>query len=61
MRINILTRNLNVDKTQEKLIAMLRWREEYGANEAANEAFPDELFGNIGHVYGKDRRGRPVV
>jgi hypothetical protein len=50
-----------VRKAQEKLIAMLRWREEYGADEARNEKFPDNIFGNLGHVYGRDKQGRPVA
>jgi hypothetical protein len=57
----MLRRNLNVDEADKMLVATLRWREEFKVEEAVKEEFPQEIFGNLGHVYGKDKEGRPVV
>jgi phosphatidylinositol transfer protein SFH5 len=57
----MLRRNLNVNEADTMLVATLRWREEFKVEEAVKEEFPQEIFGNLGHVYGKDKEGRPVV
>lgn len=43
------------------MIATLRWRDEFKVDEAINETFDTEIFGNMGHVFGKDKEGRPVT
>lgn len=43
------------------MIATLRWRDEFKVDEAINETFDAKIFGNMGHVYGKDKEGRPVT
>lgn len=43
------------------LVATLRWREEFNVDAALKEEFPEEVFGKVGRVYGKDKGGRPVV
>lgn len=43
------------------LTATLRWRNQFKVNEVVKEEFPDEVFGNLGYVYGHDRSGRPVA
>jgi len=42
-------------------VSTLRWRESFNIEAALNEDFPQEVFGNLGGVYGKDKGGRPVV
>jgi phosphatidylinositol transfer protein SFH5 len=43
------------------LTATLRWRDEFKVNEVVQEEFPDDVFGQLGYVYGKDKSGRPVT
>jgi len=43
------------------LIETLKWRHEFKASETASETFPEDIFGKLGYVYGKDKEGRPVT
>lgn len=43
------------------LIGTLRWRDTFNIPAALEENFPKEIFGNLGHVYGHDKEGHPVV
>lgn len=43
------------------LIATLRWRDEFDVDAALKEEYPEDIFGNLGHIYGHDKGGRPVV
>lgn len=54
-------RNLSVSSARDMLVATLRWREEFNVDAALKEEFPEEVFGKVGRVYGKDKGGRPVV
>ncbi|EIM86857.1 CRAL/TRIO domain-containing protein [Stereum hirsutum FP-91666 SS1] len=54
-------RNLNPAEAKAMMIATLRWRDEFKVDEAINETFDAKIFGNMGHVYGKDKEGRPVT
>lgn len=57
-------RNLNPSAAAEMLIATIRWRDEFGVEKLLSEegeVFPEEVFGGLGYVYGKDRGGRPVT
>lgn len=51
----------NADKAMERLIATLKWRDEFNANGTLEESFPDDVFGGLGYVYGKDKQGRPIT
>jgi phosphatidylinositol transfer protein SFH5 len=42
------------------MIATLRWRDEFKIEEAMKETYPDMLNG-FGHLYGRDKQGRPVM
>jgi phosphatidylinositol transfer protein SFH5 len=42
------------------MIDTLRWREEFKIDEAMKETFPD-VFNGFGHLYGRDKEGRPVA
>ncbi|KAG8954115.1 Non-classical phosphatidylinositol transfer protein (PITP) [Tulasnella sp. 419] len=54
-------RNLNVDEATKMLAETLKWRHTFKAAETADEEFPDDVFGKIGYVYGKDKGGRPIT
>ena len=43
------------------LIKTIKWRAAFKADELVNEKFPEEVFGNLSHIYGKDKEGRPVT
>ena len=53
-------RNLNSDEAKTMMIDTLRWREEFNIEGAMNETYPD-VFDGFGHLYGRDKEGRPVV
>lgn len=42
------------------IIDTLRWREEFKIEEAMKEAYPD-VFNGFGHLYGRDKEGRPIM
>jgi len=54
-------RNLNNKEATEMLVNTLRWRQEIKIDEVMKEEFPSDIFGNLGHIYGKDKGGRPVT
>ena len=39
----------------------LKWREDFKITEVVKEEFPQDIFGNLGRVYGKDKEGHPIV
>jgi hypothetical protein len=43
------------------LTATIRWRDEFKVDEVVKEEFPEDVFGKLGYVYGKDEGGRPVT
>jgi hypothetical protein len=57
----IRARNNNVMEAREMLRETLRWRVQFDIEAAMQEHFPEEVFGKLGHIYGKDREGRPVI
>lgn len=54
-------RNLDIKAASEMLANTLRWRQEIKIDEVVKEEFPQDIFGNLGHVFGKDKGGRPVT
>ncbi|KAH7881769.1 CRAL-TRIO domain-containing protein [Phlebopus sp. FC_14] len=54
-------RNLNPAEGKEMFISTLRWRQSFNVEAAMKEEFPEEIFGNLGKVYGKDKQGHPVT
>jgi hypothetical protein len=58
---DIVDRNLNVEQASQMFVATLKWREEFRAADAAKEEFPEDVFGKLGYVYGKDKDGRPIT
>ncbi|KAF8299297.1 CRAL/TRIO domain-containing protein [Clavulina sp. PMI_390] len=53
--------DLNVQKATERLIATLKWREEFNIEGLLTETFPEDIFGNIGYIFGRDKEGRPLT
>lgn len=45
----------------ERLSATLKWREEFNIEGLLNETFPDEVFGKVGYIYGRDKEGRSIT
>ena len=43
------------------LVNTLRWRTSIDIDAVMKEEFPQDIFGNLGHIYGHDKEGRPVV
>ena len=43
------------------LIATLRWRDQFKVDEVMKEEFPADIFGKLGFIFGKDKRGGPVT
>ncbi|KAJ6619967.1 CRAL-TRIO domain-containing protein [Mycena sp. CBHHK59/15] len=54
-------RNLNATAASEMFVATLRWRDEFNVDTALKEEFPQDVFGKLGEIYGRDKQGRPVV
>ncbi|KAJ1679767.1 Non-classical phosphatidylinositol transfer protein (PITP) [Spiromyces aspiralis] len=54
-------RTLDADAAAKMLADTLQWRSDFEINALLDEEFPEDIFKNIGVVYGKDRRGRPVT
>jgi hypothetical protein len=55
-----LPRNLNIEEAKTMMIDTLHWRDEFNIEGAMNETYPD-VFKSFGHLYGRDKEGRPVV
>jgi phosphatidylinositol transfer protein SFH5 len=54
-------RNLNVTEAHTMMVQTLRWRDEFNVEAAVKENFPEDVFGQLGRVYGHDKEGRPVT
>jgi phosphatidylinositol transfer protein SFH5 len=54
-------RNLNINEARDMLVSTLRWRESFNVEAAMKEEFPRDIFGQVGHNFGHDKAGRPVV
>jgi hypothetical protein len=59
--LKILFRNLNINEARDMLVSTLRWRESFNVEAAMTEEFPQDVFGQVGHNFGHDKAGRPVV
>jgi hypothetical protein len=50
-----------VAEAQAMLVSTLKWRHEFKIDELMKETFPEDVFGQVAHVYGIDKGGRPVT
>lgn len=57
----VWTRNLSVTDARTMMVATLRWRESFDIAAVMQEEYPQDVFGKLGHIYGKDKDGRPVT
>ncbi|KAJ1798037.1 Non-classical phosphatidylinositol transfer protein (PITP), partial [Coemansia sp. RSA 2598] len=57
----IKARRNDVEQAQEMLKNTLVWREKFNVADIMNEEFPEDVFANVGFVYGHDPEGRPVT
>jgi hypothetical protein len=42
-------------------ISTLRWRKNFDIEAVMKEEFLQDVFGKLGHIYGTDKEGRPLV
>jgi len=54
-------RNLSNQEATQMLVNTLRWRQEINIDALMKEEFPQDIFGNLGHIYGKDKGNRPIT
>ena len=54
-------RNMVLADAQTMLLATLKWRQEFDIDAVRAESFPEDVFGKLGVVAGKDKDGRPVT
>lgn len=52
---------MNIRDARDMLQSTLRWRKSFDIEGAMQQKFPEGLFDAMGHVYGKDKEGRPVM
>lgn len=59
---NEIYSELKVAEAETMMIATLRWREEFNVDKLmSEETFPEDVFGPVGRIFGKDKGGRPVT
>ena len=56
-----LIRSLSLRDAREMLVSTLRWRDSFKIDSILEEEFPQDIFGHVGYVQGRDKEGRPVV
>jgi len=54
-------RNLNVGDALKMLLDTLKWREDFNIEAAMKEEYPADVFGNLGHIFGRDKENHPVT
>ncbi len=57
----LCSRNLNVTEALKMLLDTLKWREEFNIEAALKEEYPTDVFGNLGHIFGRDKLNHPVT
>jgi len=54
-------RNLSVREARDMFTSTLKWRKTFDIEGVMKEEFPQDVFGKLGHIYGTDKEGRPIV
>ncbi|KAJ2004042.1 Non-classical phosphatidylinositol transfer protein (PITP) [Coemansia thaxteri] len=54
-------RNNDIGLARQMLVSTLKWRAEFNVAGILEEEFPEDIFGNVGYIYGQDEQGRPVT
>ncbi|PVG04713.1 CRAL/TRIO domain-containing protein [Serendipita vermifera] len=57
----IRARQGDLEAAKTMLVSTLKWREEFKVDHLAKEEFPEDVFGKVGVISGKDKEGRPVT
>jgi len=50
-----------VENAANMMISTFKWRDTFNTDALTSEEFPQDVFGPVGHVSGKDKEGRPVT
>ena len=50
-----------MENATNMMISTFKWRDEFNTDALASEEFPQDVFGPVGRVFGKDKGGRPVT
>ena len=61
MCVCVCCRDFDVQKAIERFSATVKWRQEFKVESLLTETFPEEVFGKVGHVFGRDKEGRPIT
>jgi len=51
----------NLEAAETMLVGTLKWRHEFKVDELKTETFPEDVFGKVGVISGRDKEGRPVT
>ncbi|KAJ2505007.1 Non-classical phosphatidylinositol transfer protein (PITP), partial [Coemansia sp. RSA 2052] len=54
-------RSGDIALARQMLTNTLKWRAEFNIAGLLEEEFPEDVFGNVGYIYGHDEQGRPVT
>lgn len=54
-------RDFDVQKAIERFGATVKWREEFNIAGLLDEKFDESIYGGVGHVFGRDKEGRPIT
>jgi len=54
-------RNMQAGEAATMLTETLKWRAEWNIDAIMKEEFPQDVYGPLGHIYGTDKLGHPVV
>ncbi|KAG8813075.1 Non-classical phosphatidylinositol transfer protein (PITP) [Serendipita sp. 399] len=57
----VRARPAGFEAAKDMLVATLKWRKEYKVEGITKEEFPEDVFGKVGVISGKDKGGRPVT
>ena len=50
-----------MENAANMMISTFKWRDTFNTDALTSEEFPQDVFGPVGHVSGKDKEGRPVT
>ena len=50
-----------MEAAKAMLVSTLKWRIDFKVEGITSEAFPEDVFGKVGIISGRDKGGRPVT
>ncbi|KAG8799216.1 Non-classical phosphatidylinositol transfer protein (PITP) [Serendipita sp. 398] len=57
----VRARPATFEAAKDMLVSTLKWRKEFKVEGITSEQFPEDVFGKVGVICGKDKGGRPVT